>query len=394
MRWSPQQDKALCAVDAWLKDPQGSQCFRLFGFAGTGKTTLAKHLAEDVGDVWFGAYTGKAAHVLRQKGCLGATTIHSMIYNPSTKSAARLKHLQTKFAESEDERERERLKREIEIEEENLRRPMFTLNMDSPLREADLVVIDECSMVDDRMGVDLLSFGCKVLVLGDPAQLPPVRGGGYFTEHKPDILLTEIHRQAKGDPIIDLATTIRTGGRIELGEHGSSLVLPRHELKDRPDLAMDVDQIIVGMNRTRHRVNSRVRELLGHEGTLPVEGDRLVCTRNNHDLGLLNGSIWYVDHVYDLGADPLKFRVKAEDSEDMVDVEAHQCLFEGGKPEWWERREAEEFEFGYALTCHKAQGSQWDSVLIFDESGAFRSHARRWMYTAITRAAERVVIAA
>lgn len=390
MKWSPQQREALDGVAAWLKSDE--QVYRLFGYAGTGKTTLARHLAEDAGNVWFGAYTGKAAHVLRQKGCLGATTLHSMIYLPSSKSAEKLKLLQEKFSEMEEGADKERLALKIKDEELNLRRPMFTLNLDSALREADLVVIDECSMVDERMGVDLLSFGCKVLVLGDPAQLPPVKGGGYFTEHKPNVLLTEIHRQAKGDPIIDLATTIRTGGTIEHGAHGDSLVLPRSELKGRQDLAMGADQIIVGMNKTRHRVNDRMRELMGFTDRLPMIGDRLVCTRNNHELGLLNGSIWNVTQIHDMGQDPVSFRVADEEGSE-VDVYAHESLFVGGQPEWWERREAEEFEFGYALTCHKSQGSQWDNVLIFDESSVFRQNARRWMYTAITRAAKQVVIA-
>lgn len=390
MKWSLQQEKALAGVAAWLKSDE--QIYRLFGYAGTGKTTLARHLSTGVKNVWFGAYTGKAAYVLRQKGCLGATTIHSLIYTPASKSAERLKTMQKEFAEMSEGPAKQELKRKIAEETAAVRRPIFTLNSESPLRDADLVIIDECSMVDERMGIDLLSYGCKVLVLGDPAQLPPVRGGGYFTEHRPNILLTEIHRQAEGDPIVDLATTIRTGGCVKLGEHGDSLVMPKGDLRDRQDIAMGVDQIIVGMNRTRHKINARVRTLLGHNDHLPVVGDRLVCIRNNHAAGLLNGSLWTVDQLYNMVEDPLCFSVKA-DSGEMMDVEAHRSLFEGAEPEWYERRDANEFEFGYALTCHKSQGSQWDSVLVMDESAVFKSNARRWMYTAITRAAKRVVIA-
>ena len=57
-------------------------------------------------------------------------------------------------------------------------------------------------MVDEDLGRDLLSFGKPVLVLGDPAQLPPVKGGGFFTEAEPDVMLTEVHRQAADNPII------------------------------------------------------------------------------------------------------------------------------------------------------------------------------------------------
>jgi exodeoxyribonuclease-5 len=392
MKWSPQQSKALDAVGAWLKDSD-AQVFRLFGYAGTGKTTLAKHLAQDVRGTWFAAYTGKAAHVLRQKGCLGATTIHSLIYNPSSKSAQRLKELEQEFAEATVDTDKQWLQREIEKEKENLRRPSFTLNLDSQLRAAELLVIDECSMVDRYMGEDLLSFGCKVLVLGDPAQLPPVKGGGYFTDHEPNVLLTDVHRQAKDNPIIEMATAVREGRPLTFGAHGTSSVISKSELRDRPEIALEADQVLVGMNRTRHAVNKRLRDLKGFTDPLPMKDDRLVCIRNNHDLGLLNGSIWEVDEIYDTGADPLSFRVRNDDG-DLLDVSAHRSLFEGGKPEWWERSEAEEFEFGYGLTVHKSQGSEWPSVLVINEAEVFKSAARRWLYTAVTRAAEKLVVAA
>ena len=70
-------------------------------------------------------------------------------------------------------------------------------------------MIDECSMVDEELGRDLLSFGKPILVLGDPAQLPPVKGGGFFTETAPDVMLTEIHRQAEGSAIIRASRAAR-----------------------------------------------------------------------------------------------------------------------------------------------------------------------------------------
>ena len=384
MKWSPQQDAALKAVSRWLKDPH-SQVFRLFGYAGTGKTTLAKHLAEDAGHVLFGAYTGKAAHVLQQKGC-PAQTIHSMIYVPKGKSAEKLHQLQLELLRASKDR-RPRIEKMIKEEEENLKRPSFTLNFDSAIRSADLVVIDECSMVNEQMGEDLLHFGTKVLVLGDPAQLPPVRGGGFFTEHQPDILLTEIHRQASGNPVIDLATRVRCGEKLTLGDYGESRVTNTLDIDD----AMAADQIIVGMNKTRHAVNRRMRELLGHSGDVPCAGERIVCLRNNHDLGLLNGSVWLVEETYN-DDDPVVMSIRPEDENWRQEVLAHYCLFQGEEPDHWTRREAEEFDYGYALTCHKSQGSQWNNVMILDESHVFRTDAQRWLYTAITRAAENVVV--
>src|SRR6476660_1830889 len=146
-QFTPHQDNALKSVADWLKAGPGRngtrQVFRLFGYAGTGKTTLARHIAEDTdGDVKFAAFTGKAASVMRGKGCRGASTIHSLIY---------------RARESGEEI------------------PNFDLWDEAPASKAELIIIDECSMVDAELGRDLLSFGVPVLVLGDPAQLPPIR---------------------------------------------------------------------------------------------------------------------------------------------------------------------------------------------------------------------------
>jgi exodeoxyribonuclease V len=152
MTWSPQQDAALKAVSLWLKRGE-PQVFRLFGYAGSGKTTLARAIADDSeGDVLFGAFTGKAALVMRSKGCKDARTIHSLIYRA----------------------------RDSDSEE-----PIFELNEEGPAAKARLIIIDECSMVDSELGRDLLSFGKPVLVLGDPAQLPPLKGGGYLPMASP-----------------------------------------------------------------------------------------------------------------------------------------------------------------------------------------------------------------
>src|SRR5688500_11043036 len=189
MNLSPQQDAALLAVSRWMKSCR-PPVFRLFGYAGTGKTTLARKIAENVeGDVLFAAFTGKAAQVMRNKGCPGARTIHSLIYRPRGEKP---------------EKETGELQ------------PAFALNRTSEVRKAKLVVIDECSMVDQKLGLDLLSFGTPILVLGDPGQLPPVKngegGGGFFTERAPDVMLTEVHRQAMDNPIIALAGKVREGG--------------------------------------------------------------------------------------------------------------------------------------------------------------------------------------
>src|SRR5690606_25304248 len=127
--------------------------------------------------------------------------------------------------------------------------PQWELNPESSIVDADFVVIDEVSMVGEGLAKDLLSFGKKVLVLGDPFQLPPVKDAGFFTEVKPDIMLTEIHRQAADNPIIRMSIDIREGRGLDWGTYGESKVIHMAEI-DRTEV-LGASQIIVGKNLTR-----------------------------------------------------------------------------------------------------------------------------------------------
>lgn len=363
MEWSTQQDDALKAVARWYRN-RDTQVFRLFGYAGTGKTTLARHIAEDIdGEVAFGAFTGKAAHVLRQKGCPDAGTIHSLIYRPAMGD--------------EDDPEAE---------------PMFTLRRDAPASEAHLIIIDECSMVDEELGRDLLSFGVPVLVLGDPAQLPPVKGGGFFTDAEPDIMLSEVHRQAADNPIIHLSMEIREGRLPAYGDYGDSRIIGRAQIDS--DTILAANQVLVGRNLTRSRYNARIRDLLDFDGDIPCVGERLVCLRNNKKKGLLNGGMWSVKSRQGKKSGKLRFDLTPEDGGRTARVNVMPEFFTGNAQTipWPKRRNSDEFDYGYALTVHKSQGSQWDNIVLFDESFAFREHKDRWLYTAITRAAEKITV--
>jgi len=373
MHFTPQQDRALVEASRWLKAGD-RQVFRLFGYAGTGKTTLARHIAENVdGDVLFAAFTGKAAQVLRSRGARGASTIHSLIYRPKG----------------------EELVSDEETGQQSLA-PTFTLNRQSPVSKAKLIIIDECSMVDEALGRDLLSFGTPVLVLGDPGQLPPVSGGGFFTEHEPDILLEEVHRQARDNPIIDLALSVREGREIMYGDYGSTAkVISKSEVD--ADLVLGADQVLVGTNRTRRRYNTRLRELKGFDGLLPAAGDKLVCLRNDTAKGLLNGSLWIVTSAPRTVKSTMSLLIRSDDEgveRVSAKVKVLKQVFEEPDEEipWQVKRRHDDFDFGYALTVHKSQGSQWNEVVLYDEGWAFREHRSRWLYTAVTRAAERLTI--
>jgi len=364
--FTPHQDRALSAVSTWLKAKPGRgdtpPVFRLFGYAGTGKTTLARHIADAInGEVKFAAFTGKAALVMRNKGCEGASTIHSLIY---------------RTRETGDEQ------------------PSFELWDDAPASKAKLIVIDECSMVDANLGRDLMSFDCPLLVLGDPAQLPPIAGGGFFTEAEPDAMLTEVHRQAQNDPIVRMSMAVREGRTLENGQFGDSEVVSRSTLD--PDRVMTADQILVGRNGTRRAYNMRVRQKNGIDDALPVVGDKLVCLRNNRKKALFNGGLWRVKARAQSKSRIITMRLCPEEDfgAKVTKVSVRADCFNGGIEElpWDQRKPYDEFDYGYVLTVHKSQGSQWDDVVLFDESFAFQDSRARWLYTGITRAAKRLSV--
>ena len=373
MEFSPQQDDALQVVARWLKSGK-PQLFRLFGYAGTGKTTLARYFAEHIdGQVQFAAFTGKAAQVLRSKGAINARTIHSLIYRPKGEEA---------IAD--------------ETTGKTWMSPTFSLNRQSLIAKAKLVVVDECSMVDEQLGRDLLTFGTPVLVLGDPAQLPPISCGGFFTEHEPDFLLTEIHRQARDNSILRLALDVREGREFMRGDYGTAQVIGKEDVTQ--DRLLDADQVLVGTNRTRKLYNRRLRELKGFTTDYPQAGDKLVCLRNDPAKGLLNGLLWKVMTSSCETVRPginLLISPEEDDLDQGVSkIKLLKQVFENQDEEipWNTKKRYDDFDYGYALTVHKAQGSQWNNVVLFDESWAFKEMRQRWLYTAITRAAERLTI--
>jgi ATP-dependent exoDNAse (exonuclease V) alpha subunit len=373
MEFSPQQDDALQAVSSWLKSG-GSQLFRLFGYAGTGKTTLARHFAEHVdGTVQFAAFTGKAAQVLRAKGASNAKTIHSLIYRPRGEEAV-----------------------SDEATGKTSMSPTFALNRQSDVAKASLIVVDECSMVDEALGRDLMSFGTPILVLGDPGQLPPISGGGFFTDVEPDFLLTEIHRQAAENPIIRLAMDVRAGREIMHGDYGTTQIIAKGDVDQ--DVVLAADQVLVGINRTRRRYNQRLRELKGFDARYPQAGDKLVCLRNDPAKGLLNGSLWKVMTSSKETSKPgINLLISPDDGDSdrgVAKIKLLKSAFDAPDDDipWQTKKRYDDFDFGYALTVHKAQGSQWDDVVLFDESYAFRDMRSRWLYTAITRAAKTLTV--
>ena len=156
------------------------------------------------------------------------------------------------------------------------------------------------------------------------------------------------------------------------------------------------DQVLVGMNRTRRQYNKRIRELMGFRDAMPAAGEKLVCLRNDKKKGLLNGGLWQIKQIREPRGGFLRLDLVPDEDANRkaVKVKVLREFFEGADEEipFVIRRDSDEFTYGYALTVHKSQGSQWDDVVLFDESGAFREHRSRWLYTGLTRAARRITV--
>ncbi|HRI77266.1 MAG TPA: AAA family ATPase [Alphaproteobacteria bacterium] len=352
LKLSPQQGQAFDNVMAWHQTDE--KRYILAGYAGAGKTTIAKYIAEAIGieDVIFCAYTGKAANVLREKGCTNSSTIHGAIYTL--------------------------------INDEDLK-PRFILDQESPVKFAKLVIVDEYSMLPEEIIDDIEKLAKKVLYLGDPFQLPPVHGECPLN---PDFFLEEIHRQALESPIIRYATDVRAGKQLKFVD------LPEFHYAPRASMSADAyeqaDQIIVGYNKTRTAWNERFRQKLGlNQSIYPVAGDKLICTRNNHELGLFNGMIGYAkSDSYIEATQQLRL-----DFEDFKGLEVWDGNFRGAAQPDRAFRKLDRFDFAYAITCHKSQGSEFDSVLVYNQPiGSDAVERQRWLYTAITRAKKKLTL--
>ena len=314
------QSQAIESIVRWYKDKNAVVNFILAGMAGSGKTTLIPFIIEALNlpiyRIKFAAFTGKAAMVMRKKG-LPASTIHSLIYKPK------------EFTDKDGKRS-----------------VMFELvkHIDG---EPQLIVIDEASMVSKKLKEDLESFDIPILYVGDHGQLPPVSSDQINMMEYPDFVLTEIHRQALENPIIWIAHEVRQGKRIQCGKYGNSVIkIPESKVSDT--MMLNSSQIICGMNKTRKDINHHVRMLKGFDGVFPEESDKLICLKNNHDLGLFNGMIgtcYSIDHKKEL----LTF--ENDDEELYYDLIYDTDIFRGEKAKY--NKKIEQFDFGYCITAHK-----------------------------------------
>jgi exodeoxyribonuclease-5 len=408
IQFDPIQLEAIAAVKKWFTTGLSEKrYFTLAGRAGTGKSTIIREAITGLmlgpDDVAFVAPTGKAAEVMKSKGISGARTLHKLIYI------------------LKDEIDKEKEKIHIDGIEDIIQRMKNGENVTSELHSkinkarvsvtADrpdlefilkpelpgnykLIVVDEASMVDDRQIEDLESFGVPVLYIGDHRQLKPVKGFNSRIS-EPDITLEVIHRQGGDSGILTLAN------RILDSMNG---YVPRQWTNTQDTIIMSFgsfmdrfvrygiewpDQLLCCKNAIRQALNAYVRKKMGFTKPIPEVGDKLICLRNNYDMDLYNGLQGIVEEVDDKLEDEsilgIKFRrLNGESSYVMID----KSIFVPGLPP--APKGTDLFDFGYAVTVHKSQGSEWRNVSYI--SGFFGQETRSLNYTAVTRASEKLVV--
>lgn len=434
---SEQQGEAVRAVVARLKGAYPEPLTYIGGYAGTGKSTILPFILEELGfepsTVTFCAPTGKAAKVMRNKLNAQkypnpfASTIHSAIYRAKPAPVGQLEQelyehqtaRQELLAEGGTEAQLDKLNRAIkrlEADLENLYvedKINFQLNVDSPISNASVIVVDEASMVGLGMTEDLMSFGVPIIAMGDPGQLPPVGDKPGLTRSRPDFFLTEIHRQAADNPIIQLATLARQGKELKVGEYknGSgevrARVMKRRDYDPEPAIAMGTDgpQVLVGTNRTRFRITTMYRDGKPHG---PCEGEPLIVRKNSREHpNLVNGALaTCLSEVVHLekGQVTCQMSFEDEDGAKYIDKAVFQGLFEehyagrknafsaDNRSAYRAKARSIHLDWAWALTVHNSQGSQFDDVVLVDESSCFREDCDKHLYTGITRAAENITI--
>ncbi len=363
------QLKAYYGIHSWWKTQKEiggvARPLVIAGYAGCGKSALLSVALPalrnpDGSDVRvkYAAYTGKASNVLMSKN-LPAQTIHSLIYEC------------VPIGENEFE---------------------FVLKHRDEV-EAELIVIDEASMVPDDMKEDLESLRIPILYTGDHGQLPPVKGNGNVMDF-PDFKLETPHRQAMDSGIIEVATAIRKREPVKIGSYGinKDCDVVRSSVIDDVDLLASASMVICYTNAKRESLNKMLREYKGYTGRYPNVGEKLICVKNNKMTRMFNGLIVTVKAI-EVEGGHLIMDVVDEVGKEYLGIKAFTNYFDGeDHPKIRGKTKLDVFEFAYAITGHKSQGSQWDHVVVIEEQ-MFRQTMdikRRWKYTVLTRAIKKL----
>ena len=386
------QEEGLMIAVARYKAHEAYTC--ISGYAGTGKSTLIKFIIAALGlepeQVCYVAYTGKAAQVLKQKGCPNPYTAHKLLYKAKPMPNGTFK-FEPKPA------------------------------LDEGL---EVIIVDEVSMLPKEMWLRLLSHRIHVIACGDPFQLPPIdKDSDNHVLDNPHIFLDEIMRQAYDSEIIRFSMWIREGKPInEFPATGQQVmfVKPEEIVTGMYDWA---DQILCATNAKRNAINMNMRQIKGF-GPEPAVGDKIISLRNQWEFfsnsivdpaPLTNGTIGVIQSTdrYDMSLPfwisdkkiPILYTNMIDENGDVFNYIPidYTSLTTGeqfftGKQEFLMRKNPRcpdppfEFAYAYGITCHKAQGSEWGKVMVYEEGFPYeKTEHARWAYTAATRTSEKLV---
>lgn len=404
---TPDQRGGMDKLLVWLETAKGGDIFRFYGEAGCGKTSCSieiKNLKLKNGD-WVNplylAFTNRAVSILRSKGCWPCSTVHSVLYDVGEYEVeetpedvkVRQKYLDAVMRGVPPSERPPAPKSNTEIGF-GLRDEISLMDK---IRGHRCVVVDEASMIGERMGGDLRQLNLPIVAVGDPGQLKPVGDEPMFDPRDPEVLLTEVLRT--DTDILALAKHLRKGGWFSEIENGENFAIGRKA----PPEWFDVEQVACGVHDKRRALNKHIRELKGYTGFLPNVGEKLIAVANNKDDQIFNGTLWIVTRSEEHGdyanMDLVEYnpRVDPKDLEFRINVDVHMSCFikdiksaddlgirlkHGSTLMTW----------GWCVTVHKLQGSEFNTGLVFDDGDVFKGQQKEWRYTAVTRFAKYVYV--
>jgi exodeoxyribonuclease-5 len=347
-------EEQISVIKNILNDIKKSKVVSLGGYAGTGKTTIIKELLKKLPNFKVCAFTGKATNILRRKQIYDAETIHSTIYD-------------------------------VEINENN----NITYNLKKPRSlNASGFIIDEASMISEELFDHLNSFKKPIIFVGDHGQLPPIGNTKFNIMSNPNYKLETIHRNA--GIIAHFADHLRQGkSALDFKPYNDDVRILKKQDAILSDLIC-AEQIICAYNKTRIFLNTKIRSYLKLPDH-PFTGDKVIVLKNNKTFGVFNGQQGVIKNIYqnktqscvDLQFDGwyAKNIPYATDvfnleklPQDLLDYYQNQAII---------------MDYAYAITCHKAQGDQFESIAVFEEPSSLWEQ-NRWNYTAASRAESKI----
>jgi exodeoxyribonuclease-5 len=287
MTLTDEQEMAATAIRNFIGGDTDGQTLVCHGVAGTGKTTLLTAIANEFPEAKLCAFTGKAAAVLRSKSGLPAQTVHSLFYRLVSKG----------------------------VDEKTGKRWLYFQRIHAAgAMSGQIILLDECSMIDQKTARDLLQSGAKIVAVGDPGQLSPVHGVSFFND--PDVTLSTIHRQALDSAVLRQAHAMRQTGRYQADGDDFEVVRSASD-----EQMMTVDTILCWRNATRHAINAKMRKLLGYNLPYPMAGETVLCLKNSHQHGIFNGVTYELARAFEPDDDSIHLLI------DGVEVEVPESIF-------------------------------------------------------------------